>query len=589
MQEELVNHVRTRRSQQHTRKKIMKSGSAAAGGVLHPVLRRSLTNAASTPRKSSGSSSPERGGGGGVLIGPGPLIRLCLHAVACIASLVIGFRFSRETLLVLVIKQPGLAILKAPQQHLQQQPRELIDVGIKFPYVEPGLGVRDGVQDGGGRLPEVRTKSGRVHVGRHEILIRPWPHPDSAEIYRAHALLERVQVEQQSLYGPKERKTVIAITPTFARTFQAIHLLGVMHTLRAAPGPVIWIVVEAGGRSNETASILASSRLEFVHLGVKDAMPVAWEQRRRMETRLRIEGLSHVRREKLDGLILFADDSNVHSLQLFDEIQKVKWIGALSVGLLETGSGATETASSMVAAASSAKPRLPVQGPACNETCHVVGWHVLRPSPVDGEDDSSSSSFTDVAGGLTDVATHLEWSGFVINSRAVWDEAESENEEEEASSSTMEDEQQEEDATRRKPEWINEWKEWISEDSGSPLRLAKDQGFIEALGNCGREVMLWWIRVEARADSRYPPRWSLTSPLEITVPAQRTPWPEFVETESTGGAGSASRKMDPSEKRARSKAARRAKRQRDSKVGVDGDGGGGGGGGSGGGGHQKLS
>ncbi|EFJ21904.1 glycosyltransferase IRX14-like protein, partial [Selaginella moellendorffii] len=505
----------------------MKSGSAAAGGVLHPVLRRSLTNAASTPRKSSGSSSPERGGGGGVLIGPGPLIRLCLHAVACIASLVIGFRFSRETLLVL-----------------------LIDVGIKFPYVEPGLGVRDGVRDGGGRLPEARTKSGRVHVGRHEILIRPWPHPDSAEIYRAHALLERVQVEQQSLYGPKERKTVIAITPTFARTFQAIHLLGVMHTLRAAPGPVIWIVVEAGGRSNETASILASSRLEFVHLGVKDAMPVAWEQRRRMETRLRIEGLSHVRREKLDGLILFTDDSNVHSLQLFDEIQKVKWIGALSVGLLETGSGATETASSMVAAASSAKPRLPVQGPACNETCHVVGWHVLRPSPVDGEDDSSSS-FTDVAGGLTDVATHLEWSGFVINSRAVWDEAESENEEEEASSSTMEDEQQEEDAerasTRRKPEWINEWKEWISEDSGSPLRLAKDQGFIEALGNCGREVMLWWIRVEARADSRYPPRqvalcptrgyhiyqltrlphrWSLTSPLEITVPAQRTPWPE---------------------------------------------------------------
>nr|VDD37405.1 unnamed protein product [Brassica oleracea] len=35
-----------------------------------------------------------------------------------------------------------------------------------------------------------------------------------------------------------------------------------------------------------------------------------------------------VREEKLDGI---ADDSNMHSMELFDEIQNVKWFGALSV------------------------------------------------------------------------------------------------------------------------------------------------------------------------------------------------------------------------------------------------------------------
>lgn len=43
------------------------------------------------------------------------------------------------------------------------------------------------------------------------------------------------------------------------------------------------------------------------------------------------------------------------------------------------------------------------------------------------------------------------------------------------------------------------------EDIESPLSLLKDQSMVEPLGNCGRQVLVWWLRVEARSDSKFPP------------------------------------------------------------------------------------
>ena len=45
--------------------------------------------------------------------------------------------------------------------------------------------------------------------------------------------------------------------------------------------------------------------------------------------------------------MMFADDSNTHSMELFDEIQNVKWFGAVSVGIL-AHSGDTESDESSV-------------------------------------------------------------------------------------------------------------------------------------------------------------------------------------------------------------------------------------------------
>lgn len=71
------------------------------------------------------------------------------------------------------------------------------------------------------------VKSSRVYVGRHPILVRPWPHPDPLEMAQAFSMIARVQLEQQRLYGIQAWKPVIAVTPTFSRTFQSVHLTGI--------------------------------------------------------------------------------------------------------------------------------------------------------------------------------------------------------------------------------------------------------------------------------------------------------------------------------------------------------------------------
>lgn len=135
-------------------------------------------------------------------------------------------------------------------------------------------------------------KSNRVHVGRHEILIRKWPHHDPLQTLKAHRLIELVQKEQKRSHAERRSKhPIIVITPTYVRTFQALHLSCLMHTLRLVPGPLIWIVVEAGNKSDETAALLSMSELPFFHLSYGRTMPSSWEEQQQTEMQLRIEGL----------------------------------------------------------------------------------------------------------------------------------------------------------------------------------------------------------------------------------------------------------------------------------------------------------
>lgn len=67
---------------------------------------------------------------------------------------------------------------------------------------------------------------------------------------------------------------------------------GLMHTLSLVRGPVTWIVIEAGGVSNETASLLKQSQVhKLLHLGSPKPMPSILEDRGVMEAHLRVEGL----------------------------------------------------------------------------------------------------------------------------------------------------------------------------------------------------------------------------------------------------------------------------------------------------------
>ena len=196
-----------------------------------------------------------------------------------------------------------------------------------------------------------------------------------------------------------------------------------------------------------------------------------------------------MREEKLDGILLFADDSNMHSMELFDEIQKVKWVGAVSVGIL-AHSGNTDELSSVVhknVEEENLPP--PVQGPACNSSEKLVGWHIFNSLPYVG------NSATYIDDRATVLPRKLEWSGFVLNSRLLWKGAED------------------------KPEWVKDLDtlDSASEEFESPLSLLKDPSMVEPLGSCGRKVLLWWLRVEARTDSKFPARlvFRLIIPISI--------------------------------------------------------------------------
>ncbi|BFG35909.1 hypothetical protein CerSpe_221830 [Prunus speciosa] len=433
-------------------------------------------------------SAPLDSSSDGVIKSPATVFWLVLHGLCCLISLVLGFRFSRLVFFFL-LSTSSSNLYPVPFRSASELAGTLDLPANPITNLEFTLN----------RNTTTASSSSRVIVGRHGIRIRPWPHPNPTETMKAHRIIETVQREQRRQFGVNNPKTVIAVTPTYARTFQALHLTGVMHSLMLVPYDVVWIVVEAGGVTNETASIVSKSGLRIIHVGFNQRMPNTWEGRHLLEARMRLHALRIVREQKLDGIVMFADDSNMHTMELFDEMQNVKWFGAVSVGILAHSENAYDLSDSTIHKKEDGEnPSMPVQGPACNSSNKLVGWHTFNSLPYVGK----SANYIDDRAPV--LPRKLEWAGFVLNSRLLWNRAED------------------------KPEWVKDL-DGISgadEDIGSPLFLLKDLSMVEPLGSCGRQVLLWWLRVEARFDSKFPPRWTIDPPLEITVPSKRTPWPD---------------------------------------------------------------
>ncbi|GLU20066.1 hypothetical protein SLE2022_362810 [Rubroshorea leprosula] len=444
------------------------------------MLQQSYTNRRTNSSRSLG---PLDSSSDGAIKSPVAIFWLFSHGLCCLISLVLGFRFSRLVFFFLLSTSTRSGMYAPPFRSSV----ELIRTGD----VHSVLASNPGKNFELSAVNRTLTNS-RVVVGRHGIRIRPWPHPNPGEVMKAHQIIERVQREQRLQFGVKDPRTVIVVTPTYVRTFQALHLTGVMHSLMLVPSDVVWIVVEAGGASNETAALIRKSGLKTIHVGFNQRMPNSWEERHKLESKMRLHALRVVREKKLDGIVMFADDSNMHSMELFDEIQNVKWFGAVSVGILVQSDGADETDQKQE---EEGNLRMPVQGPACNSSNMLAGWHTFNPLPYLGR---TAVSIDDKG---TVLPRRLEWSGFVLNSRLLWKDAED------------------------KPGWVKDL-DSLDGDVETPLSLLKDPSVVEPLGSCGRQVLLWWLRVEARADSKFPPGWIIDPPLEITVPSKRTPWPD---------------------------------------------------------------
>ncbi|KAG0556142.1 hypothetical protein KC19_11G029200 [Ceratodon purpureus] len=458
--------------------------------------------------------------------------RLFLHTVFCIASVVLGFRISQEISLVVLQFNYVEDTINWFDRNSEDFENFTTAQGLSDPNV-PGLSdalevhetIFDSLPHPDARLPGPLTglttplnasKKTGVQVGRHRILIREWPHPDPSEMMEAYNLIARVQQEQRRLHSVQDWKPVIAITPTYARMFQALHLTGLMHTLSLVRGPVTWIVIEAGGTSKVTAELLSEARVHnVVHLGYPKPMPDKFEARWILESHLRVEGLRFVREKKLEGVVVFADDSNVYSMEFFNLIQKVNWVGVLPMGILgyagfQDGNNAKSRRRRRgslllgVVHKGQVPPKIDLQVQtlaAGNRNGTVDGWHAHRPLPLDWDSGKGTS--------LLD--NRLQWAGFVINARAFWTS---------------------EHQTKRPP-WLKDWKLWARLKDGVYLDLRsilKDESQVEQLADVGPKdvVRHWWIRMEGRPDFKFPPRWTLDSQPDIVLPARSSPWPEVV-------------------------------------------------------------
>ncbi|KAH9311445.1 hypothetical protein KI387_026480, partial [Taxus chinensis] len=176
------------------------------------------------------------------------------------------------------------------------------------------------------------------------------------------------------------RKLLIIVTPTYNHPFQALYLNRLAHTLRLVPPPLLWIVVEMPTQSMETAEILRKTGVMYRHL-VCDKNITEMQDR---SSHQRNVALGHIEQHHLEGIVYFADDNNVYTLELFEQLREIKRFGTWPVGVLPHK-----------------RNKAFLEGPVCNST-KVIGWHT---------NDRSN----------TLCRFHLNMSGFAFNSTILWD------------------------------------------------------------------------------------------------------------------------------------------------------------------------
>lgn len=204
----------------------------------------------------------------------------------------------------------------------------------------------------------------------------------------------------------------------------------------------------------------------------------------------------------MEGLVTFADDSCVLSKSFFDEVQGVKWVGALSVGVgihdqiaqpLEKEKWPKKVQEKKRRGLLEEKRlKLPVQSPVCNENRKLIGWHTYPHYPHDFLEGLPEYSSL----GESRERAPMLWLGFVLNSRILWEPSGGENGGEIDGFGV--------------PSWIRPFQEWVGVKGGKEgkadllKRLVRNESQVEPLGKCGRILTAWWLKADARFDSKYP-------------------------------------------------------------------------------------
>ncbi|KAL3498443.1 hypothetical protein ACH5RR_041175 [Cinchona calisaya] len=175
-------------------------------------------------------------------------------------------------------------------------------------------------------------------------------------------------------------KLLIVATPIHARSFQAYYLNRLAQTLKLVRPPLLWIIVEMKSQSVEIAKLLRNSGVMYRHLICKDIVTEIEDR----GMHLRNVALSHIEKHQIDGIVYFADDHNIYTIDLFDQMRQIRRFGTWKVAKLRER-----------------KTDFVIEGPICNGS-QVMGWHT----------NDLTNKFQ---------RFHVAVSGFAFHSTILWD------------------------------------------------------------------------------------------------------------------------------------------------------------------------
>ncbi|XP_027356401.1 probable beta-1,4-xylosyltransferase IRX9H [Abrus precatorius] len=254
----------------------------------------------------------------------------------------------------------------------------------------------------------------------------------------------------------ESQKLLIIVTPTYSHQFQAYYLHRLSQSLKLVPPPLLWIVVETTSQSEETADILRSSGIMYRHLICKTNLT----NLRHRNIHQRNVAMAHIETHRLDGIVYFADEDNIYSVELFQQMREIRRFGTWTVARL------SEDKSSII-----------LQGPICNGS-RVIGWHI-------NESNDKSKRF------------HAEMPGFAFNSTILWDPKKWHR-------PTLEPMRQLDSV--KESLWVSSLIEQVVEDE------SQMEGLME---NCSR-VMVWHVDLES-SYSFYPQKWIVKNKLNVIL------------------------------------------------------------------------
>ncbi|KAF5784566.1 putative 1,4-beta-D-xylan synthase [Helianthus annuus] len=287
--------------------------------------------------------------------------------------------------------------------------------------------------------------------------------PPALDVKQEDIVVDKVELanlkEKERFDYQVARKQLIVVTPTYNRALQAFYLNRLGQLLRLVPPPLLWIVVEMNAASTETADILRGMGIMYRHLvctkNLTDIKDRGVHQRNR--------ALEHIEHHKLDGIVYFADDDNVYSLQLFESIREISRFGTWPVAML-----------------AQSKNKATLEGPVCNGS-QVIGWHT-------NEKSKRLRRF------------HVDMSGFAFNSTILWDPKRWKK------------------PTSALIRQLDTIKEGFQETTFIE-QLVEDESQMEAIPFGCSKIMNWHLHLEAH-ELGYPRGWLLQKNMDAVVPIE---------------------------------------------------------------------